>query len=319
MATPRPSRFFSTLGETETNGSSDFLDAQQIRMRESKTCGFIEVQVEADVHILFVLAQEALAGTYCLRGNESQPLQLMNLPTVWDGKPAPIRSAALPPMVGRMMWLALEARIIEEADLSVAPGLEERTKRWAEEQFTGAVELFAPQAQGVFYFFQGRPLDSEAFFFNRGAFENLSWEQIQTFGWTNLIVHQPSPASQSQQGLIVRQGALQWGSAVLRRYRELAGQKIVALAEKDLAELVRPWGWNIFIRDSDLRDEHFFSYVQSAAQAYRAVFMQLGSQMEQVVGGSLAQRLMNETFAPLPQPFRSALELHRLIPAAFIG
>jgi hypothetical protein len=116
---------------------------------------------------------------------------------------------------------------------------------------------------------------------------------------------------------MLRQGILHWGNGVLSRYQELVGQKMIKMAQKDIEDLTQLWGWNLFIKNSMLQDKHFFSYAQTASQAYRAIFMELGNQMDQVVGSALALRILSETFAMLNEDTRTALELHRLVPAAF--
>ena len=116
---------------------------------------------------------------------------------------------------------------------------------------------------------------------------------------------------------MLRQGVLCWAQGILSRYQELAGQKMIKLAQKDMEDITQPWGWRLFIENAALRDEHFFSYAQTAAQAYRAVFMELGNQMDQVVGSAITRRILNETFETVNKNTRAALELHRLIPAAF--
>jgi hypothetical protein len=92
---------------------------------------------------------------------------------------------------------------------------------------------------------------------------------------------------------------------------------MIRMTEKDIEDVTQPWGWKLFIKSSAFRDEHFFSYAQTASQAYRAVFMELGNQMGQVVGNTLTLRILSETFETLNKNSRTALELHRLIPVAF--
>ncbi len=314
-----PSRFFHQLGKIESEGSSAFLDAQQIYLRENKICGFVEIQVSNTTQVILLFAQGVLAGTYLLEDDNSKPLQLINLSTVWDGRPTPIRTVEFQPIVGRMVWLALESQISGRFEIAGSTEWGKQLENWKSEKFSGAIEAITEKAQSIFYIHEGSILDAEAFFYNGQEFTNTSsaYRQIQNLESLKIITHKSSPASQSQQCLMLRQGILYWGNGVLNRYQEMVGQKLIKMAQKDIEDITQPWGWNLFIENSTLRDEHFFSYVQTAAQAYRAIFMELGNQMGQVVGNALTFRILNETFEALSKDTRSPLELHRLIPAAF--
>jgi hypothetical protein len=318
MATPKPSRFFQHLGNIETEGSSAFLDAQQSYLRENKICGFIEIQINQISQVILLFANDVLAGTYLLENENSKSLQLINLSTVWDGRPTPIRTVEIPQVAGRLMWLALESPVKARMEFTGWGDLDQQINLWKSESFCGAVEIIAENSQGIVYIHEGNVLDSESFYFNDNKFENvLVHRKMQEQGALTVIVHKSSPASQAQQCLMLRQGVLQWGNVILSRYQDLVGQKMVRMAQKDIADITQPWGWHLSIENSTLRDEHFFSYAQTASQAYRAVFMELGNQMDQMVGSALTRRILNEGFEMLNKNTRMALELHRLIPAAF--
>jgi hypothetical protein len=311
------SRFFQQLGKIELEGASAFLDAQQVYLRENKICGFIEIQVDQTTQVILLFAQGILAGAYLLEADDSTSFQHTNLSTVWSGKPTPIRTVEVPQIAGRMMWLALESQISSRMEIA-GKDFEARLNIWKSENFSGAVEVSAEKTRGIFYIHEGNTLETESFFYNGRELTNASVShQIQDHDPLKIIIHKPSPDSQSQQCFMLRQGILQWGNGILGRYQELAGQKLIKMIQKDIEDLIQPWGWKLFIENSALRDEHFFPHSQTAAQAYRAIFMELGNQMGQVIGNALTSRILNETFETLDKDARSALELHRLIPAAF--
>lgn len=310
-----PSRFFPYFGDVELAGSSAFLDSQQVYLRENKTCGFIEIQVNKTTQVILLFTQGILAGAYLLEGDNSKPFQLINLSAVWDGKPTPIRTVEFPQTVGRMLWLALESQVSAKLQITGKENFEKQISQWTSDQFSGAVEIITEKTQGMFYIHAGVALTCESFFYDGQKFETIC--QIGNADALKIIVHKNSPASQAYQCLMLRQGIQRWGDGVLNRYQELVGQKMIKLAQKDIEQIAQPWGWNLFIENSTLRDEHFFSYAQTAAQAYRAIFMELGSQMDQLVGNALTRRVLSEPFEGLNKETRSALELHRLIPAAF--
>jgi len=296
-----------------------FLDAQQIRLRENKACGLIEIQAAPTQSILQLFAQGVAASAYLLEDGHSKPFQLINLSTVWNGSSAPIHVVEFPPYVGRLLWLALESPIVETLDFADKTALQETLARWQAEAFNGVAQIFDAQTQSVFVIKDGKPLMEESFtlsgknFSPALPFDGLSDSPLR------LLTRRLQPSSQAYQCLALRLGVVDWSSHALSRYEELAGQRLTQMLQRNVQEICQPSQWNLSIENTRLRDEHFFSYAQTAGQAYRAVFMEVGAQMEQVVGGVLAQRILTETFNSVSQDTRAALELHRLIPAAFIG
>lgn len=316
LTPPYSSRFFYQFGEIEPEGSSAFLDAQQVYLRERKTCGFIEIQVNQTTQVILLFAQGVLAGTYLIEDENSKPFQLMNLSTVWDGKPAAIRTVEFPQVAGRMMWLALESPVTAQTEIS---GEEwgNQIEIWMRERFSGIIEVAAANTQEIFYIQEGLILPCESItFYDQGKF-GVAAGVFDKKEPLKVITHKIAPASQAYQCLMLRQGVLHWGNGILSRYQEMAGQKLIKMIQKDIEDLVQPWSWQLAIENSTLHDDHFFSYAQTAAQAYRAIFMEIGSQMDQVVGSALTLRILSETFETLGKDTRASLELHRLIPVAF--
>jgi hypothetical protein len=54
-----------------------------------------------------------------------------------------------------------------------------------------------------------------------------------------------------------------------------------------------------------------------AAHAYRSLFMTMGAQMNFVIGNTLTQKLLTETFQQVHPDERAVLQSQRLVPAAF--
>lgn len=306
------------MGNIEPNGTSAFLDAQQVHLRENKTSGFIEIQVKPDRQVIFVFAPGVLAGTYLIENETSKPIQAMDLSAVWAGY-SPIRIVELPQTIARMIWLALEAPLELQFGVSNKALFSQQMETWKNNQFSGMVEILTEQAHGLFGFGEGCVVEAARFTRSTGEF-NCSPSAIEQFGEEEniqVMMRKPNPAAQSYQCFTLRRGFLAWSHFTLSRYQELAGQKLIRLMHENIKNIAQPWGWKIYIENSQLRDEHFFSYAQTAAQAYRAVMMEIGAQMEQVVGNALAQRILNDAFEKVAKEPRMALELHRLIPAAF--
>lgn len=95
----------------------------------------------------------------------------------------------------------------------------------------------------------------------------------------------------------------------------MVGQKLLQMLDRELNRQIRPW--NITLVEKDLLDLHFFLYLMDAAHAYRSLFMAMGAQMDFVIGNTLTQRLLDETFEQVYPDERAVLQSQRLIPAAF--
>jgi hypothetical protein len=127
----------------------------------------------------------------------------------------------------------------------------------------------------------------------------------------------PSPETNAHQCLVLRLLALKWANGILSRFQQVAGQKFAHAVGHDVMTQVQPWGWEIFLENGLLRDDHFFPRVAAATHAYRAIFMGLGAQMGFAIGPMLTQRILSEMFYELDGEERAVLSAHRLIPAAF--
>ena len=110
---------------------------------------------------------------------------------------------------------------------------------------------------------------------------------------------------------------MHWAGEVLERYESIAGRRFLEVTSREIQTLIQPWQWKINVSGTNVTDQHFFAGTEATAHAYRALFMGIGTQISIVIGGSLTLRILTEIFEELGQAERSALEAHRLIPAAF--
>lgn len=313
-----PSRFFSHLGTTEPEGSSAFLDVQQAYLRENKASGLIEIQVNTARQLILLFAQGLHAGIYLLEDDNSESIHMADLASVWSGTHIPIRTLEFPHTAGRMVWLALESQLSQRLKIAGNEEWDRLSKHWKTERFSGLIEAASETEQGFFYIMDGDTLNSETVFYSGQGFEaNPSYNQGYKNSAQKVIVYHPSPASQAYQCFLLRHGILQWGNEILSKYKALVGQKLVKMIQEEIKQMIQPWQWNIFIESAVIRDEHFFPYAETAAHAYRALLMEMGLQINLVVGSALTRRILNETFEILNKDTRAVFELYRLIPAAF--
>ena len=239
------------------------------------------------------------------------------LPEIWDNVPAPIRTASISDSTSRIAWLALESSSKGRFQIQNETDLEQEIQKWKAENFLGLIELSSEMGQGFAVIRSGDFMPMESAFLDTQGNEKIFLTAFSSSRqWITSICEIPSSSS-AFACFALRQGAIRWGNAVLARFGDVAGLKFLHSLTQALKTLIETWHWNIAVNDASIYDTHFFARTESAAQAYRAIFMAIGAQMEFVIGNHLSQRILAEMFRLLQKDERAALEAHRLIPAAF--
>lgn len=310
-------RHLFLTGKTELHGSLVALNSMQLRLRESRTTGLIEVKVGTARRVVLIYANGSQAGVYLLEDGQSRPFNLIELSALWGGAPFSVSSVELPDRAGRAVWLILESHRRERLEIGDPEAWGRLLTRWEAENFSGAVELVSRTIQGFIVLQRGKPLAGETVFFNGQDFEHMPPPQIGAHGNWQVVIYAPSPTSAAWRCLNLRESATAWARRVIDRYGEMSGRKFLQVTLREISQAIQPWEWKIAIHETIITDDHFFAGIESAAHAYRALFMSIGAQMSFVVGPSLTQRILTETFDELTHDQRAALSVHRLIPAAF--
>lgn len=311
-------RRFFLASQTEPRGSHVALESLQARLRDEQASGLIEVEVGAAKRVIIIYSHGVQAGVYLLEDGLSRPFHLAELSTLFGGAPFTLRTVRMPDRAGRAVWLTLESRKSDQFEVRGQEAWSAHLGQWQQENFNGVVEVESKTSQGFAVFSNGACVPNESVYFNGVDFSEefpaVIGPSMQTWQTTTYVPNQPGRAWQC---MALRQGATHWANGVLLRFQNVAGMKFLQIVEKELATLIRPWQWNISLRETKIVDEHFFTNTESTAHAYRALFMGMGTQMSFVIGGALTQRAMSEIFEELEQDKRGALEAQRLIPAAF--
>ena len=310
-------RLFRQIGETELYGSQATLNSLQGSLRENRSSGMIEVQLNATRQIVLVFANGTQVGAYLREGSEIRPFRLEELPVLWGGAPLSLRAATLPDKAGRALWLMLESRWQDRLEVPGGAAWDEVLKRWNNEKFDGVVEVTSEAGQGFSVIHAGEFIASESIFCDGNKFDASLPERLRAGGDWTISTYKPSPAAKAWQTLTLRLGALRWGNGVLDRFQSIAGLKFLQVVDKEIRILIQPWRWMILLDETRITDEHFFTGPEATAQAYRTIFMGMGTQMSFVIGNNLTQRILTEIFEELDREERIALESKRLIPAAF--
>lgn len=310
-------RHLFLTGQTELHGSLVALNSMQAKLRETQATGLIEVKVGATRQIVITYANGTQAGVYLLENGHSRPFNLAELSALWGGAPFSVCSVPLPDRAGRAIWLILESRKREQFEVSGEDAWNTQLKLWEQEKFNGAVEITSKAGQGFTVLQKGNLIAEETVFFNGQGFENELPPGIGSYGSWQVITYAAALPSSAWQCLNLRGSAIHWADAALNRYQSIAGEKFLQVTSREIGMAIQPWQWKINVSGTKIADEHFFAGTEATAHAYRALFMGMGAQMGFVIGGSLTQRILTEMFDELEQDQRTALETHRLIPAAF--
>jgi hypothetical protein len=310
-------RHLFLTGKTELHGSLVALNSMQAKLRENQGTGLIEVKVGGTRQIVLSYANGTQAGVFLLENGQSRPFNLAELSTLWGGAPFSVCTVNLPDRAGRAIWLILESRKREQFEVRGDEAWHQRLNIWDQEKFNGAVEITSKSGQGFAVLQKGRLIADESVYFNGQGFENALPVDIGMYGDWQVTTYATLPTSSAWQCLILRESAINWACGVLNRFESIAGQKFLQVTSREIGIALQPWQWKINVRGATVTDEHFFAGTEATAHAYRALFMGMGAQMNFVIGGPLTQRILTEIFEELAQEERTALNHHRLIPAAF--
>jgi hypothetical protein len=309
--------FFRQLEGQALTGNLAALLALQQRFREQRLSGLMEVKSSNSVSIAVVVARGETAGTYLLQEDTSIPINLIETIQTWEETTFDLRSLPLSDVAARLLWLVLDSRPDTHFEIHGSTDWQDWLNVCKDEGLNSVIEIRSEACDGFFYLQNGQMLETESAF----AFEQNLYSQppapSENSPW-HIKLYIPRPESLACQSLHLRLGAAKWFQHTLNRYQRIAGQRITQILTHNLENIIREWEWKIHPQNNALEDQHFFARPSLAADAYRALFMRIGEQMDNMLGNQLTQRLLNQGFEQVPPIERSVLTSHRLLPAAFV-
>ncbi len=307
--------FFRQAKELQITDSRFGVEAH---FRDQLLSGLIEKRLDNDSRAVMIFAGGKPAGAYALKENSCKSISFADFTTLTTASTNDIRALKLPNRAMRLVWLSLESQVQDVLTVQVEETWRNQLKQWQDEKWNGLVEVNCEAYHGFALFLDGVAQETDTFFASAEGFtsdfctSNEYRNQVR-----KLITFNLSPDTQAYQCAVLRRGTTRWSNSLLARYRELVGQKLLRSMEHQLNSIIRPWTWEISVADGAFVDSHFFLHTDYAAQAYRAILMSMGTQMNFVIGGNLTLRLLSESFASIPANEGVLLQSHRLIPAAF--
>lgn len=289
----------------------------EIYFRGANATGLIEKQVNGGrtAVLLFIGGEPGMA--YMLEKDQNRSISLAEFFSLQDNT-GHTHAIMLPDVAGRLVLLALESQIKDKFVITTDEAWTNQLYQWKQNKWNGLVEILSKNVHGFTLFWQGEPQKSDLIFSMPQGFvssfpvlSNANDSEWEIFTYSHPV------SAQAYKYTILRLGAANWCRNILSRYREMVGQKLLHMMDRELNRQIQPWHWNISLEENDMLDMHFFPYLTDAAHAYRSLFMAMGAQMNFVIGNNLTQKLLSETFEEVTSDERVALQSQRLIPAAF--
>ena len=287
----------------------------EVYFRGANATGLIEKHLDTEkIAFLFFVNGEPRAA-YLLQNRQSKLISLAEFSALNEEN---IRVTNLPDVAGRLTMLALESQPENRSAIDSDQVWEKQCNQWRQERWNGLVEVKSRNVHGFILFWEGEIQKSDLIFSTSEGFvrELPSLSGASDPVW-QMTAYSHTASTQSYQCTLLRQAAMHWSRAILSRYQEMVGQKLLQMMDRELNRQIQPWRWNIVLDGKDMLDLHFFPYLKDAAHAYRALFMAMGAQMDFVIGNHLTQKLLSETFEQVYPDERVVLQTQRLVPAAF--
>lgn len=290
----------------------------EMEFQGQNATGLVEKRTDEGGHFILLLASGAPVGAYRLEAAGAKSIPISEFISFALPEQERLHAVKLPDAAGRMVWLALESRPTGKISLAGKDAWQGKLAEWEAGRWSGLAEIKADAYHGFVFFWQGETLGTEAALHTPLGFATglPAFEQMEAAN-REITLYELENDSPACQCFILRQGAMHWGHNVLSRYQELVGKNLLQVMNREINRSIQPWNWNLALEGDALVDAHFFPHLQSAAHAYRALFMGMGAQMSFMIGNNLAQRIFSDAFKMTFPDETAALQAQRLIPAAF--
>jgi len=287
-------------------------------LRDSKQSGLIEKRFHTGGYAVMIFAEGTPDSAYRLVDGENSSLLFSEFFSLPESDICNMRVIKLPDVAGRLATLAFQSKPGFQSLIQNASDWHGYTDDWKREKWSGLVELRTGTTYKLVLIWRGEQQLTDTVFSTPTGFttEAANFENLGEFPW-DMQVYSLSNSEPAYQYAALRYGIMKWMGAILGRYQELVGRKLLATMDQELNRQIDPWGWKINLKETVMTDSHYFVTLQDAEHAYRALFMSMGMLMNIVIGNNLTQRLLNETFEQLCPDERELLLSMRLIPAAF--
>jgi hypothetical protein len=302
----------SFFRQTEDVPLTNFPASVEVYFRGENATGLIEKQLEANQGAVMFFVSGAPGIAYRFDSESFKPISLAEFSSINEIN---TRRIIMPDVAGRLLLLSLESQVEKVFPRMDGENWKRQVAQWKHDQWNGLVEIQSEKVHGFGFFWRGELQKSDVIFSMPQGFVSEFPDLGGDDAGFEITSYSHPASSQVYQCAVLRQGVMHWSRGILIRYQEMVGQKLLQMMERELNRQIYPWRMTLV--EKDLMDLHFFHYLADAAHAYRSFFMAMGAQMNFVIGSTLTQRLLDETFQQIFPDECAALQSQRLIPAAF--
>ncbi len=303
--------FFRTSLDEPLPGSRAYLGSLQHIFVQDERSGVIEVQYAAGCQIFFLYSGGNLLRVYQVDEARSAVIAAEALGRYWDGGEAPIYQAELPNQAVRTIWQVMEWHPPSQVRLARCADVGSILEDYQAQGVEGLLRVMAPGVDGFIPLLAGSQPGPETILATAtGLDEGLASLQhaLQARAGQDCALHLYSAAPGSAlDTLILRQAFVAWNAAVLERYYKMVGMNLVNALDYQVNTALRLKHFNLRLAGMRLVENHLFSTLEEAGPAYRYFLEQVFSQMKQVLGGALAERILADTFSKLDERSQRSL------------
>lgn len=304
------SRLGVLVTDAPENGAERYL-------RDAKKTGMIEKDLQAGGYAVMLFAGGVPVSAFFKKDGNTRSLSFSEF-SAMSNDDCEVRIIDMPDLAGRLAQLALESRQGSQSAIRNADDWRNHSERWKRDGWSGLIEIKSADLYGMTLVWRGGLQKDDTFFSTPGGViaDAARFESFGGFPW-EISAYALDESDPAYQCALLRHAVINWMNTILTRYREMVGNKLLGTMEHELNRQIRPWNWKIELDQAVMTDSHFFIYPKEAEVAYRALFMSTGMMMDIVIGSTMTQRLLKETFDQLHPDDIALLNSLRLIPAAF--
>lgn len=310
--------FFRQAAESRFNGSPAYLHSVMQSYQKDRVSGLIRVKTGPNQETVLLFENGTHIRAYRLEAQTCTPLSAEQIGADWQEREAAIRTMNLPEIALWVVWLALECHPPVSQETRQGRHLADYLAACQAKKSNILLHLGSEESDGFLLLWDGEPIRADTCFANVNGFTtslsfNRLLEENSTTPW-EIAVYALTPQSAAYPCLVLRSGAADWIREIFRQYQELVGARMLANLAHNINMTSQSQQWNIRLENNGLIDHHIFLKAGTRLLAYQAILHAIARQIEAMVGGLLAQRLVTAAFAELPESRRQTLEENGLTP-----
>lgn len=311
--------FFRQAAESRFNGSPAYLNSVMQSYQKDRISGLIQVKTGPNQETVILFENGTLVRAYRLDAQRCTPLSAEQIGADWQEREAAMSTMTLAEIALWAVWLALECHPPASQETRQGRQLADYLAACQVTKSSLLLHLGSEESDGFLLLWEGETVRGDACFSTVNGFTgslslNRLLEENSTTPW-EITVYALTPQSAAYPRLVLRSGASDWIREIFRQYQELVGARMLSNLAHNVNMSSQSQQWNIRLENNGLVDHHIFLKAETCLIAYQAILQTIARQIEGMIGGPLAQRLMTTAFAELPENRCQTLQENGLTPA----